>query len=361
MHYPVIIVGAGPIGLEIGAAFERLGTSYLIIERGQLAQTIVDWPAMSRFFSSPERMAVAGMPFHTLHQQLAPKEEYLAYLRTVADFYDLNVQLFETVGRAYRLADGGFRLETYRTTAPEETATYTCDNLVLAVGDMAGPNRLGVRGEELPHVTHFFDDPHRYFRQRLLVIGGRNSAVEAAIRAWRAGAEVAVSYRRGEFDRERLYSRHHLEITLLAAKGKIDTYMPTVPREIYPREVVLEEVDAELAPTGRIERVEADFVFLGTGYREDYSILEALGADFEVETGIPVLDQGRMETSVPGLFLAGTAIGHNRDGFTTFVGTSHEHAIRIAAAVTGRPEEEVVAGTVPRRFYPFTSKDIQPE
>ncbi|MFO7781811.1 MAG: NAD(P)-binding domain-containing protein [Spirochaetia bacterium] len=362
MHHEVIIVGAGPIGLEIGAALERVGRDYIILERGQLAQTIVDWPPMSRFFSSPERMAIAGVPFHTLHQQLAPKEEYLAYLRTVAEVFDLRLHLYETVHRAERRPQGGFSIESAGTYAPDATRSYTCDHLVLATGDMAAPNRLGIPGEDLPHVSHFFEDPHRYFRQRLLVVGGRNSAVEAAIRAWRAGAEVAVSYRRASFDSERLYSRHHLEITLLAGKGRIETHLQTVPAAIVPGGATLAEVDEELRPTGAVREIEADFVFLATGYREDYSLLHELGARFDGTPALPVLDDGSMETSVPGLYVAGTAIGHKRDGYTTFVGTSHDHARKIVSRITGDlAPEEIVSGTVPRRYYPFTSKDIQPE
>jgi thioredoxin reductase (NADPH) len=362
MHHEVIIVGAGPIGLELGAAFASLGRDYIIIERGQLAQTIVDWPPMSRFFSSPERMAIAGVPFHTLHQQLAPRDEYLAYLRTVAELYELDLHLFETVIGAHRGEHDRFVLDTAKSHAPDVTARYTCDHLVLAVGDMAAANRLGIPGEELPHVSHFFADPHRYFRQRLLVVGGRNSAVEAAIRAWRAGAEVSVSYRRAAFDRDRLYSRHHLEITLLTGKGKIDTHMQTVPREITPTHVVLDRVDGELAPTGETLEVPADFVFLATGYREDYTLLRDLGAEIDEASGVPSLDEETMCTTVPGLYIAGTAIGHNRDGYTTFVGTSHDHARRIVAAVTGvQAPEDIPAGTVRRRFYPFTSRDIQAE
>ena len=362
MHHEVIIVGAGPIGLEIGAALERLGRDYIIIERGQLAQTIVDWPPMSRFFSSPERMAIAGVPFHTLHQQLAPKEEYLAYLRTVAEVFNLRLHLYETVNSATTRPQGGFALESAGTYAPDAARRYTCDHLVLATGDMAGPNRLGIPGEDLPHVSHFFEDPHRYFRRRLLVVGGRNSAVEAAIRAWRAGAEVSVSYRRAAFDQDRLYSRHHLEITLLAGKGRIETHLQTVPTAIAPGTATLAEVDEELQPTGAVKEVAADFVFLATGYREDYSLLHDLGARFDGSPGLPVLDEESMETSVSGLYVAGTAIGHNRNGYTTFVGTSHDHARKIVSRITGDvAPEEVVTGTVPRRYYPFTSKDIQPE
>ena len=363
MHRDVIIVGAGPIGMEVGAACAEAGLDYLIIERGQLAQTIVDWPPNSRFFGSPERMAVAGVPFHTLHQQLAPKEEYLAYLRTVAEVRSLELHLHETVTAVRRRQEqGGFEIETAGTYAPARERSYSCDHLVLAVGDMARPNRLGIPGEDLPHVSHFFADPHCYFRQRLLVVGGRNSGVEAAIRAWRAGADVSVSYRRPAFDPERLYSRHHLEITLLARKGQVTPYMQTVPRRITPDEVILGEVDEDLHPTGGTRTVAADFVFLATGYREDYSLLEHLGVGFSGEPALPVLDDATMQTTVPGLYLAGTAIGHRRDGYTTFVGTSHDHARRIVSHITGdRPPAAVTAGTVDTRAYPFTSKDIQPE
>jgi thioredoxin reductase (NADPH) len=372
MHrYDLVIIGAGPIGLELGAACERYGLDYLILERGQLAQTIADWPSQSRFFSSPERMAVAGVPFQTVHNQLAPKEEYLAYLRTVADLYDLKLRLYEEVTEVRRDGDG-FRLHTRKTAAgppsrvPGTAADamdreYRAARIVLAVGDMAKPKPLGIPGEELPNVTHLFEDTHRYFRQRLLVVGGRNSAVEAAVRAWRAGVDVSVSYRRPEFDKERVYSRLHLEITLLAGKGKIPTYMQTVPREIRPQSVLLEYVDKDLNPTGETTEVGTDFVFLATGYHQDFSLATALGVEFRKKKRLPILCEETMETTVPGVYLAGTAIGHNRDGYTTFVGTSHVHVQRIMGHILGRNPDEITAGTVGRRFYPFTSKDIQSE
>jgi thioredoxin reductase (NADPH) len=361
----VAVIGAGPIGLEIAGACRRLSISALIFDGGQVAQTIYDWPEETRYFSSPERMAVAGIPMQSTHQQLGSREEYLAYLRSVVEILDLNVHVYERVTAVERAdttpGEGGFTVRTERTFIPESDGTYRVRKVVVATGDMAVPHRLDIPGEDLPHVDHYFKHPHHYFRQRLLVVGGRNSAVEAAIRAWRAGAQVALSYRRAELDEDHIYSRLHLEINLLIQKGRIAYYPETQPLELRPGETVLGSVES-----GRVggERtvVASDFVYLATGYEADTGVLEALGAEFEPGGNAPVFDNASMETSVPGIYLAGTAVGGNTEGYQVFVGTCHDQAVNILSHAFGiRDVESIITGTVKSRNYPFGRKDIEPE
>jgi thioredoxin reductase (NADPH) len=236
---------------------------------------------------------------------------------------------------------------------------------------MAIPHRLDIPGENLPHVDHYFKHPHHYFRQRLLVVGGRNSAVEAAIRAWRAGAQVALSYRRAELDEDHIYSRLHLEINLLIRKGRIAYYPETQPVEIRPGETVLGGgaasagaggVGSDGGAGGERTVVAADFVYLATGYEADTSVLEALGVDFEAGGNAPVFDEETMETTEPGVYIAGTAVGGNTEGYQVFVGTCHDQAVKILSHAFGiRDAGSIITGTVKNRNYPFGRKDIEPE
>ena len=192
-HYELIIVGAGPIGLELAVSMKRAGVDYLHIEAGQIGHTISWYPRETRFFSSAERIAIAGVPLVTPDQQKASREQYLAYLRGIVQQFDLLINTYERVTRIDR-QEGRFHLETERA---DGFWYHTADQVVLAMGDMHRPRRLNIPGEALEHVSHYFDDPHRYFRRRLLIVGGKNSAAEAAIRCCRAGANVSISYGSG--------------------------------------------------------------------------------------------------------------------------------------------------------------------
>ena len=378
MDAEVAVIGAGPIGLEVAGACTRLGISAVLFDAGQVAQTIYDWPEETRYFSSPERMAVAGIPMQSTHQQLGSREEYLAYLRSVVEILDLDVHVYERVvsvvsGGEPAAGGEGFLLRTERTLNPGATASYRVKKVVVATGDMAVPHSLGIPGEELPHVSHYFDHPHRYFRQRLLVVGGRNSAIEAAIRAWRAGAAVGLSYRRDALDIDHIYSRLHLEINLLIRKGGIDFYPETQPVEIRPGETVLAKVESgESGESGQDRRVfeitedrrtvPTDFVYLATGYEADTRVLRAAGVAFDGDGRAPIYNGETMETSVPGIYLAGTAVGGNTAGYKVFVGTCHDQAVKILSHAFGIDDvERIITGTVRSRNYPFSRKDIEPE
>jgi thioredoxin reductase (NADPH) len=329
----VAIVGAGPIGLELAAALKQAGLDYIHLEARQIGNTIYHWPANTQFFSSPERVAIAGFPFQNVDQQKATGEAYLAYLRAIVEQLALPISTYQRV-LAVQPQPDGFVLRTETQTGQH---TYRCRRVVLATGGMARPQKLGVPGEDLPHVSHYFQDPHPYFRQRLLVVGGRNSALEAALRCWRCGAEVTISYRRPEFDRDAVKPHLLAEISLLMREGRIGFLPATVPIEITPRQVVLAPTQ-DGKPTGGKPLVHpADFVLLATGFVADMSLFENAGVSLQGEQKAPAFAPETMETNVPGLYVAGTAAAGTQQRYRLFIENCHEHVAKIVAALTGQP------------------------
>ncbi len=332
MAADVGIVGAGPIGLELAVALKRAGIPYLHFDAKQIGYTISWFAPQTRFFSSNERISIAGLPLQTAAQGKASREEYLAYLRQVVLQYDLRVHTYEPV-IGIDQGPGGFRLTTRRATGER---SYQVRRLVLCIGGTDRPRRLGIEGEGLPHVSHYFDDPHRYFRQRVLIVGGKNSAVEAAIRCHEAGASVAVSYRGEQFNARSIKYWLLPEINGLIASGKIAGHFRTVPTAITPGRVTLAP---PFATPGRgaqeATAVDADFVLLMTGYEQDNRLFRLAGVTIGGPCGSPTFDERTMESNVPGLYIAGTAVGGTQDRYTVFIENCHVHVERIVAALTG--------------------------
>jgi len=345
-----IIVGAGPIGLELAAALKQRGRDFAILEAGAVGSTMQWWAPGTRYFSSPERIAIAGVPLTTRDQEKATREEYLAYLRTVVGTHDIPVRTGTRVIDAKRTTNG-FELVAIRSThgvggpaelayTPDsplatETETWNAKRVVLAIGDMHRPRMLGVSGESLPHVSHFFDDPHIYFPARVLIVGGKNSAVEAAIRCYRAGCAVTLSYRRPALDPDRIKYWLLPEMEWLIKKGSINFLPSTKPRSFDPRGAVLEHCDSNFVGSGRTTRVDADHIVLLTGYVQDPSLFERLGVDLVGEARKPRFDTSTMETNIPGVFVAGTATAGTQARARVFIETSHVHVDRIVAAIEG--------------------------
>lgn len=329
--YEVAVVGAGPVGLELAVCLQQAGVDYIQFDARQIGHTLTWWPRNTSFFSTTERLAIAGVPIPNNHQQRITGEDYLAYLRGVVEQFDLPVNTYEPVAHIAR-DDAGFAIETAPQTGPRR---YRSRRVVLAIGDMHAPNRLGIPGEDLPHVSHYFRDPHDYFRRRLLIVGGRNSAVEAALRCWRAGAEVTLSYRRPWFDEQRV--KHWLMPDL---KAQIDAgvirFLPeTVPLEIQPGRVALRAVAEGRADAPPLWHT-TDFVLLATGFRGDQHLLETLGVELSGENRVPAYDPETMETNLPGLYLAGTVAAGIQQRYTIFIENSHEHVGKIVRALSGR-------------------------
>jgi thioredoxin reductase (NADPH) len=332
----VAIVGAGPIGLEVAIGLKKAAIPFLHFDAGQVGSTIQWWAPGTRFFSSPERLGIAGLPVVTANQEKATREEYLAYLRQVVQHFALAVRTFERITAIEpRGDDKGFLIST-RTVAGEHR--FGASRVILAIGDMHRPRMLNVAGEDLPHVSHYLGDPHEFFGRRVLIVGGRNSAVEGAIRLYRAGAHVTISHRRAEFDAERIKYWLLPEIRHLIKTGAITHYPLTIPREITLAHCTLGPSAGAPAGVGIGEPfdVDADCILALTGYEMDTSLLESAGVELVGEGRMPQHNPRTMETNIPGLYVAGTASAGTQHRFKVFIENSHIHAAKIVAALTGR-------------------------
>lgn len=350
------IVGAGPIGLELAVALRRAGVSYVHLEAGAIGSTMGWWAPGTRYFSSPERIAIAGVPLVVRGEEKATREDYLQYLRQVVLEFGLEVRTFERVVAVER--DGEwFVLRTRRSAhgvgGPAEQAEaasarggagdaapasgacreYRVRRIVLAIGNMHRPRMLGASGEGLAHVSHYLEEPHKYLGKRVVIVGGRNSAVEAAIRLHRAGAWVTVCQRKPELERERIKYWLLPELEWLIEKGMIGFAPSSEVREITEDAVVVERAG------GARERLAADFVLLLTGYVQDPRLFEMLALELFGPERRPRLNTETMESSVPGVYVAGTAVAGTQERTRVFIENSHEHVARIVRAITGREVE----------------------
>ena len=267
-YHDVAVIGAGPIGLEMTVALKKAGIDYILFDKGQVGQTITWFPRLMKFFSSPDRIAIAGVPIPRIDESKCSREEFLAYLRSVALQFDLKINSYENVTSILH-EDSTFFIHTEKR---GEKRLYQVKSVVIATGSTDTPRLLDIPGENLPHVSHYFEEPHRYFKQRVLVVGGRNSAVEASLRCHHCGADVILSHRGSEFDPKSIKYWLLPELLGLYARGELPVYHNTVPKEIRSQSVVLERPDS-----GDTFDVDADFVLLMVGYladsQEEYAML----------------------------------------------------------------------------------------
>lgn len=351
----VAIIGAGPIGLELAACLKMANVPYIHFEAKQIAYTMSWWPRETPFFSTSERIAIAGVPIQSTHQQRTTGEEYMAYLRGIVEQFDLQVHNYEPVSAIERCDDGGFELTTSRLAGERR---YRARRVVLAIGDMHYPNRLNIPGEDLPHVSHYFRDAHDYFRTRLLIVGGRNSAAETALRCWRAGAHVTISYRRPQLDQQRI--KHWLlpDLEAQIREGVINFLPETLPIEITPSHVVLQPT-RNGQPIVNAEPIlrKTDFVLLNTGFHGDQSLLEMAGIPLEGENRVPRFNPETMESEVPGIYLAGTVAAGIQQRYTLFIENCHDHAGKITQAITGKWPQRL--GNVATRNYELSFAEIE--
>lgn len=349
----VAIVGGGPIGIETAIALQEAGIDYILFEAKQIGHTISTWPPNTHFYSTPEHVALAGIPVHNLDQQPITGEQYLAYLRTLVEYFDLTLHHFEHVERIERLASG-FLLHTSTQHGPNK---YSCEKVILATGGMARPRMLDIPGEDLPHVSHYFPGPHPYFRRRMLVVGGKNSALESALRCWRGGAKVTISYRRPEFEFDVVKPHLADDISTRIEKGEIEFLPCTVPVEITNCDVLLSSTDEQFQPTGHTFRQPAEAVLLSTGFEADMTLFRQLGVELVGPERAPAFTRHTMETNVPHLYVAGTAAGGSQIRFKQFISTSHDHVARIVRAITGRLPERL--GSVDARNNAVSWEEVK--
>ncbi len=324
--YEVAVVGAGPIGIELAVALKRAGIDYVHFDARQIGYTISWYAPQTRFFSSNERIAIAGVPLMTPEQGKATREQYLMYLRAIIEQFDLQVRTYEPVIDLHRDADGIFTIVS-RTTQGEQLTRAR--RVVLATGGTDRPRKLNVPGEDLPHVAHYFGDPHQYFHKKLLVIGGKNSAIEAALRCHHAGAKVTLSYRGPQLPEPSIKYWLLPEIRSLTQAHRVRAYFSSRVTKITPTSATIELSD------GPTVEVETDFVLVQIGFEQDKTVFQKAGVHLEGGPQCPVYDHATMMTSVPDLYVAGTAVGGTQEKFSVFIENCHEHVTRIMRSMFG--------------------------
>ncbi len=311
MKYDLIIIGAGPIGLACGIEAQKAGLRYLIIDKGCLVNSIYHYPLNMTFFSTSDRLEIGGVPFIS-HGPKPNRAEALEYYRRVCSSWQLQVKLYEEVKSVTK--QDGFFVETTR-------GKYQCQALVLALGFYDLPFLLNVPGEGLPKVRHYYDEPHPYFAQKIIVVGAANSAVDVALETWRKGAAVTMVIREaGIRESVKYWVRPDIENRI--KEGSITAWFGS---EI----VKIEETQVEIRTPEGNKILDNDFVLAMTGYQPPFDFMKSLGIQFhDDEYHTPVYDTTSMETTVPGLFLAGVVCG----GLKTnkwFIENSRVHAEMI--------------------------------
>ncbi|WNJ16597.1 YpdA family putative bacillithiol disulfide reductase [Pontibacter sp. G13] len=317
----VLIIGAGPIGLACGIEAKRRNLSYVIVEKGCLVNSIYHYPANMTFFSTSEKIEIGGVPFVS-HGPKPTRAEALEYYRRVAQLYDLTIHNYEMVQEV--LPDGDF----YKIHSSKQT--YQARAVVVATGFYDHPNLMGVPGEDLPKVSHYYTEPHPYIGQRVLVVGAANSAVDVALETWRKGAEVTLVHRGPEIGRRvKYWVKPDIENRI--KEGSIQAFFESHITEIRPHEVDL------MTPDGRIT-IGNDFVMAMTGYQPDYSWLNNMGICISSDDlKLPQRNEETFETNLPNVYLAGTVCG----GMQTnkwFIENSIEHANVVMDEIHKRKE-----------------------
>jgi thioredoxin reductase (NADPH) len=291
-----LIVGAGPIGLACAVAARRHGLDPLVIDAGAIAESIVRYPVGMVFFTSPDRLEIGGHPLVCAGAK-PTREEALMYYRGVVRTEGLRVRPYTRLVAAERAA-GAVRCRQERTLGERRAETVECERLVLATGYFEHPNLLGVPGEDLPHVSHYSEEPHRLAGLDVMIVGAKNSAIELALNAFRAGARVTVVHRGGSLRPSvKYWLRPDFENRVQA--GEIAVRWNTVVEAITSGDVAVRGPDGA-------QRLPADRVFLLTGYRPDFALLSAIGIALDPETGRPAHDPVTLETNVPGVYIAGS-------------------------------------------------------
>jgi thioredoxin reductase (NADPH) len=323
----VLIVGAGPSGLATAIAAKQRGLDYVIVEKGILVNSIFNFPTYMVFFTTPELLEIGGLPLVTPYDK-PTRLESLRYYRRVVDTYGLQISFHEEVVAIEREDEGGESIfaVTTRTDRGVRRVRHA-RAVVLAIGYYDLPNYLGVPGEDLRHVSHYYTDVHPYYRQRVVVVGGKNSAAEAALELFRGGAHVTLVHRHAALgDSIKYWVRPDIENRI--KEGSIQARFDTVVREIRPTAVVVET-------RGAREEIPADGVFLLTGYHPDAKLMTRAGVVCDPETLRPTLDAETFETNVPNLFLAGGCVAGRATG-NIFIENGRFHGERIVAVLAGR-------------------------
>ncbi len=309
----VIIIGAGPIGLATGIQLQKKNIPFLIIERGCLVNSLYHYPTNMTFFSTSDRLEIGDVPFIS-HGFKPTRSEALEYYRRAAEHYKLPIHLYETV-ESVEGKDGEFVIKT-------DKDSYQAKKVVVATGFYGTANKMNIPGEDLPKVKHYYDEPHPYAWQNVLVVGAGNSGVDVALECYRSGANVTMAIR---FDGIKKSVKYWVkpDIENRIRNGEIKAYFNTEVKEIREREVVLETPNGEVV-------LPNDFVLAMTGYHPNYTLMEKLGIELtDDEKCMPVHKDESLETNRKGVYVAGVVCG-GMDTSRLFIENSRVHANQIA-------------------------------
>jgi thioredoxin reductase (NADPH) len=321
-QYDMVIIGAGPIGMACGIEAQKAGLSYLIIDKGCLVNSIYNYPKGMTFFSTSEKLEIGEVPFIS-HQVKPNRFEALEYYRRVASTWQLNINLYEKVN-AVEKSKSTFKIESSK-------EVYQANNVIVASGFYDYPYLLNIEGEDLPKVRHYYNEPHPYFGQKIVVIGAANSAVDVALETFRKGAEVTMVIRENEIrDSVKYWVKPDIENRIAA--GEIKAYFNSETTRITPETVEISTPEGDLC-------LENNFVLAMTGYKPDFTFIASLGVKFQDdEFNTPLYNEHTNESNSPNIYLAGVVCG----GLKTnkwFIENSREHAKLIIKSILSKKEE----------------------
>jgi thioredoxin reductase (NADPH) len=314
--FDIVIIGGGPIGIACGLEAKKKGLTHVILEKGPIVNSLFYYPVNMQFFSSSEKLEIDEIPF--ISKEAKPRRsEALEYYRRIATSNKLNIKLFEKVISVSKLEN--------EFTVVSEKNSYVSKNIVIATGFYDLPNTLNIPGEDLPKVSHYYNDPHFFAGQNLAVIGASNSSVDAALESYRKGAAVTMVIR-GEEVGQRVKYWVRPDIINRIEEGSIKVYYNATVKKITETTITIE------TQTG-IEILQNDFVLALTGYKPNFKLLEEVGIQFSKDAKkIPSYNEDTMETNVTGAYLAGVVCG-GMDTHKWFIENSRIHSKRIIANI----------------------------
>ena len=318
--YDLVIIGGGPTGINCGIEAGKAGLDYVILEKGTLVNSLYHFPINMTFFSTAAKLEIADIPF-IAHHDKPTRAEALEYYRRLLEQFELNVKTYEPVTGMTPHGETGYTVSTNKT-------TYETRCVIVATGYYDTPRLLDVPGEDLPKVRHYYDDPHPYVGQKVLVIGAANSACDVALETYYKGAEVTMAIRSGEiYPKVKYWIRPNIENRI--AEGSIKAYFNTTVTAIRPHEVDLQTPEGPLT-------IANDFVLAMTGYQPDYTLLDKLGIPLSGDDKKrPLFDAETLETPLPGVYVAGVVAA----GLATsklFIENTRHHGALIAEQVAAR-------------------------
>ena len=332
--YDLICIGAGPTGLACAIEAVRAGLKPLVIDKGTICNSIYHYPMNMAFFTTPELLEIGDLPLVCAAEK-PTRVEALKYYRKAAEHFGLELKLYEQVIKLDG-KDGHFIISTRSERGVERA--YRGAKVAVATGYYDLPNELGIPGEHLPNVSHYYTQPHEFWNQDVVVVGGKNSAAEAALDLWRNGARVSMVHRKSELGSTIKYWVRP-DIQNRITSGQIPMHFDSEVREITRDAVVIQNSSGQ-------RRLPAKQVFLLTGYHPDFAFIESLGVKLDPLTKRPDMDPETHESNVPGLYLAGVVIA-GRHTSEIFIENGRFHGRQIVQAMTGVTPDAVPAKVTP--------------